>query len=184
MLRSNISVLGLYNFNNDLFSNLYVPTQINKQELVENIVLECAEMEVIYPDYDFLKKAIEIWSLSRIQTWQRMADVLTAQYDPFINIKRDEVRTITETRDLKGTGEQVNRVNAFDSGTATESGSANSNSTDTGTVTTVENFHVEGDSAITDAQDVMKKEVEVRLMYDIFDIIIKDFKRRFCLLVY
>ena len=55
---------------------------------------------------------------------------------------------------------------------------------DTGTVTTTEHFHVEGDSAITDAQDVAKKEFNLRDEYNLYNYIINDFKNRFCLLVY
>ena len=184
MVRSNISVLGLYNFNNGLFDLMECPDDVDKADLVQNIVLECAELETIYPDYDFLRSAIGIWSRSRIGTWQRMADVLLEDYDPFINIKRDEHRTITQTRDLATSGDQSNKVNAYNSGTGTEASSSHADGTDTGTITTDEVLHIEGDSAITDAQDVMRKEVEVRQLYDIYKIIIQDFKRRFCLLVY
>lgn len=184
MVRSNISVLGLYNFNNGLFDLMECPVEIDKDDLVQNIVLECAELETIYPDYDFFRSAIGIWSRSRILTWNRLARVLTENYDPFINIKRDEHRTITQTRDLASTGDTSNSVNAYNSGAGTEASSVHADGTDTGTVTTDEVLHIEGDSAITDAQDVMKKEVEVRELYDIYKYIIMDFKRRFCLLVY
>ena len=184
MVRSNISVLGLYNFDNGLVELMECPDEIDKDDLVQNIVLECAELETIYPDYDFLRSAIGIWSRSRILTWNRLAMVLTTPYDPFVNIKRDEHRTITQTRDLATSGDQSNKVNAYNSGTGTEATSTHADGTDTGTITTDELLHIEGDSAITDAQDVMKKEVEVRELYDIYKYIIMDFKRRFCLLVY
>lgn len=188
MIRTSASLLGLYNFDPDLFSEVVFPDQLDRDDIIDNIVLECAEMEVVYPDADFLKSAMGIWSRSRLLTWQRMADVLTEEYDPFVNIKRDEVRTITETRDLKdtGNGTQTEQTNAYNAGTGTERGKTitNTSGTNTGTVKTEEHFHVEGDSAITDAQDVMKKEIEVRSLYDIYKLIITDFKRRFCLLVY
>ena len=51
-------------------------------------------------------------------------------------------------------------------------------------MTTLETFHVEGDSAITDAQDVLKKEMQVRLEYDLINIIINEFKDKFLLQIY
>ena len=183
-----ISILGLYLYDPSLFDQMALPPQIDRQTLVDNILAECAELEVIYPDPAFMKSAITFWSNSRLLTWTRWANVLTEDYDPFINIKRDELRTIEQTRDLKGTsaGSSTLKTNAFNSGTGTEreGNESEGETTDTGTVKTVEHFHVEGDSAITDAQDVMKKEVEVRQMYDIYRLIIDDFRRRFCLLVY
>ena len=127
-----------------------------------------------------MKSALTSWSKSRTPSWNRMYEVLIDQYDPFINIKRDEVRTITQTRNLAGSVQ--NKVNAWDSSTAVDKDS--SKSTDTGTVTTTENFHVEGDSAITDAQDVLKKEMQVRTAYNMYDIIIEELKERFCVMVY
>ena len=59
-----------------------------------------------------------------------------------------------------------------------------STSKQTGTVTTTETFHVEGDSAITDAQDVLKKEMDVRIRYDLYRLILAEFKERFLLRVY
>ena len=76
---SNISLLGLYNFNHDLFADMVLPDEIDRDDLIDNIVLECAELEVLYPDYDFLKQAIGAWSRSRILTWNRMALVNIAK---------------------------------------------------------------------------------------------------------
>lgn len=179
-----MSVLGLYNSDNTLFDNLYVPEQIDRETLIMNVLAETAELEVLYTNADFMKAAIGFWSNSRAKTWDQVARVLYENYDPFINIKRDEVRTITEVRDLKGTADNTLKTNAYDSGTGTERETNNANSTDTGTITTTENFHVEGDSAITDAQDVARKEINLRTEYDLYRYIIDDFKSRFCLLIY
>ena len=183
-----ISILGLYNYDPTLFDDMYLPPQADRDTLINNLVMDLAEVEVVYPSPDFMKQAIKMWSEKRRLTWDRIAMVLTEPYDPFVNIKRDEVRTILEERDLKGTADGTNTelTNAYNAGTGTERGQTvtSGNTTDTGNVKTTETLHVEGDSAITDAQDVMKKEVEIRALYDLYDFIINDFKKRFCILVY
>lgn len=184
MSNATVSVLGLYRLDNTLFDNLYLPEQIDRETLIMNVLAETAELEALYADPDFMKTAIGFWSNSRAKTWDQVARVLYENYDPFINIKRDEVRTITEVRDLKGTADNTLKTNAFESGTGTERETNNASSTDTGTITTTENFHVEGDSAITDAQDVARKEINLRTEYDLYRYIIDDFKTRFCLLIY
>ena len=120
----------------------------------------------------------------RLHTWQKMAGVLYEEYDPFINIKRDEHREITQERNLAGTGQSVNSVSAWNETTFTDRGKDVTSTSDTGTVTTTEDFHVEGDSAITDAQDVAKKEIELRARYDMYQIIKNEFKTRFLLQIY
>ena len=236
-----LDIMALYNHDQTLFSAFQVPTSITwvehgpdgdtthtetipytKQNIVDNILLECAELEVVYPDADYMKLAIGVWSTKRLYTWQRIADVLYRKYDPFVNMNRHEWRetvedrdlakretpdlTDEETRDLAGTNDSTvtGNVNAFndssangvqrdvvttdqdttDTGTLTTTHTGSVDYTDTGTVTTTDDYHIEGDSAIRDAQDIIRLETEQRLANDLIDIIIEDFKKRFCLMVY
>ena len=179
-----ISIRGLYNWDNTLFDGMTIPVELDRDVLVDNILNDYAEMEVLYPDSDFMKEAITQWSQMRFHAWDRMKDVLYEDYDPFINIKRDEVRTITQTRNLTSDGTSTNQVTAWNSMQFADRERDNSNIKDTGSVTTTEHFHVEGDSAITDAQDVLKKEMEVRIKYDLYRIIMSEFKERFLLMLY
>ena len=171
-----ISILGLYQWDNTLFDAMVLPDEIDKDTLVNNILMECAELEVLYTNPSFMKNAIGYWSLKRYHAWDKLQTVLYEDYEPFINIKRDEVRTIEYDPNLT----QTANTNAFNEGTGTERESVHQG----GRSVTTERFHVEGDSAITDAQDVAVKESKLRLEYDLYNIIIEEFKRRFCLLVY
>lgn len=186
--QSTMSILGLYQYDPTIFNDMALPAVItdkgNEHLVYENILLEYAELEVLYPDPAVMKQAIAVWSQSRFHVWTRMADVLYEDYDPFINIKRDEHREITQTRDLASEGEAENKISAWNDTTYADRSKTGTTSTDTGTVTTVEDFHVEGDSAITDAQDVLKKEMEVRIRFDLIDIIVREFKNRFLLSIY
>ena len=203
-----ISILGLYTYDPNLFDQLVIPAVINKEDLVNEIVFSLAELEVLYADADLMTNAIGIWSRNRLQAWDRLATVMYEQYDPFINIKRDETRTITQehvnhtetdarTDSAANYSDQVtHRVNAWDTNTLTErdrdNSDGNTSQTDNqkgiqqyeGTITTTEHFHVEGDSAITDAQDVARKEFELRSKYNLIKYIVNEFKQRFCLQIY
>jgi len=179
-----LSIRALYRYDPDLFADMYLPQGVTRQTLVNRIVTDFAELEVLYPDPDVMKDAIKYWSVSQAPRWDHMALVLNEEYDPFINIKRDEVRTITQDRDLESTADGQTGVSAWNSDEFEPRTSQTTSGTDTGRVTTTEHFHVEGDSAITDAQDVLKKEVEIRKKYNMYDIIMNDFKRRFLLQIY
>lgn len=171
-----MSILGLYQWDNTIFDAMVLPDQIDKTTLINNILDECAELEVLYTNPDFIKNAIGYWSMKRYHAWDKLQTVLYENYDPFINIKRDEVRTIEYDPNLT----QTASTNAFDAGAGTERESIHQG----GRSVTTEHFHVEGDSAITDAQDVAMKEGKLRLEYDLYNIIIEEFKRRFCLMIY
>lgn len=182
MSRAKLSILGLYNYDSTIFDNLVLPSSLDRDTVINNILMNLSEMRVLYTNPDTMKELIGFWSNANIHNWERMYTVMYEDYDPFINIKRDEVRTITQTRDLANNVKT--NVNAYDDNSDTGVLRDSALGTDTGTVTTTENFHVEGDSAITDAQDVLKKEMEVRLKYNLINIIVNDFKKQFCLLIY
>lgn len=183
-----ISILGLYNWDNTIFDDMTMPSftkdgetyTLDRELLKGEILMRLGELETIFPDSDAMKEVLQIWSSGREPTWSRMYEVLISQYDPFVNIRRDETRTITQERDLAGT--YKGKINAWNGNTAVDRDA--SDTTDTGTITTTEHFHVEGDSAITDAQDVLRKEMEVRTSYNMFDIIVEEFKNSFCVMVY
>ena len=181
---SRISILGLYHINPSLFDGMRLPESLALGTFIDNLLMEYAELEVIYPDPEFMQDAIGRWSQMRLHAWEKMERVLYEDYEPFINIKRDETRTITEERDLTGTGDTTGKVSAWNDEGFTDRAKDESVSTQTGTVTTTEHFHVEGDSAITDAQDVLKKEMDVRINYDLYRLILTEFKERFCIMVY
>lgn len=174
-----ISTLGLYSYDPTLFDNMELPEQIDRSSFVNYLLLQTSELPLLYGDGDFMKNMIGVWSANRIGAWKKMALVLYEDYDPFVNIKRDEERTTTTTRDLANTYET--KVNAWDQ---TQSDRDSSSGTDTGTVTTHEKYHLEGDSAITDAQDVARKEIQMRQQFNLINIIINEFKTEFCLNIY
>lgn len=184
-----ISIIGLYNWDPTLFDEMAMPSYTNKNgvvfnldrdTMIDSILIELGELETLFPDAARMKEIIGIWSRRRVDSWSRMFRVLVEDYDPFLNIKRDEKREIVQDRDLKGS--YKGKVNGWNSTAAVDRDS--SDTTDTGTIKTTETFHVEGDSAITDAQDVLRKEIDVRIDYNMYDIILEEFKRRFCLMVY
>lgn len=167
-----LSLLGLYRYDPTILDELALPDAVDRQDLIDNLLVETAEMEIIYPEPEIMRQIIGSWSRARLAVWNRVALVLTKTYDPFINIMRDETRTIQTY------GTETSQVSAWDA-----SGFTNRDKND-GNSTVTETYHMQGDSAITDAQDVARKEIELRSSYELDEYIINDFKHRFCLSVY
>ena len=67
---SRISLLGLYTWDNTIFENFMIPSSVDKDVLVNNLLMECAELEVLYADSDFMKNAIEQWSKKELNKWK------------------------------------------------------------------------------------------------------------------
>lgn len=175
-----LSLYGLYQWDNTILDEVVLPDQVDRDDFIFELLAQTAELEVCYSDPAFMKEALGRWSSIRLYTWQRMADTLYKDYDPYINMTRDEKRVISQDRDLASTGKES--VTAWDSLQPTNVG--NTEGTDTGNVTTTDTFHSQGDSALYTPTDILGKEFEARKKYDLYQFIISDFKDRFCLLVY
>ena len=61
-MRSKLSVLGLYNYDSQIFDRLELPEGVDKETVVNSILLECADLEVLYPVPVVLQTAIGLWS--------------------------------------------------------------------------------------------------------------------------
>lgn len=125
-----LSVLGLYNFNSSLFSDMVYPsgfTDDDKQTVVGNILAECAELEVLYPDYDTMKGLIGLWSKLNISVWQRIFTASQLEYNPIENYNRTELETISD--DHSDTHSGIDSTSSSANNTETNSGTdTNTNS--------------------------------------------------------
>lgn len=174
-----LSILGLYNYDNTLFDNLVLPSSLNKSIVVDNILMELAELEVIYPDPEFMKFAIGRWSAKQKFAWEDYMKVLeVADYDPFVNMDRSRNYKEKTTRDLTYT----QNTNAWNDTSA--DGVQRGKDTDKGTVDFEHTERTVGDSAMYTKQNIIEQEMDVRKKYQIYDIIVNEFKQRFCLQVY
>lgn len=102
-----LSVLGLYNYDNTLFDLMKYPTRFtteDKQTTIGNILGECAELEVLFPDIPTFKNMIGLWSKLNFPTWERIYNLSLMEYNPIENYNRVETETITDTRTENRTG--------------------------------------------------------------------------------
>lgn len=255
-----LTVMGLYNFDNTLLNTLVYPGGMDGDKLKNAILLETAELEVVYPDPRFFKTAINLWSNIRLDTWNRIYHAAQLEYNPIENYDRYETETSGNTRQHSGvdsTSESVqgssvtdgensrtisnttttsnsnqgsgsdsqtttNEITAFDSNalvthdrsattgqnssTLTQSGTETQSGTDTltddTTVTNTESktgsfthgekiadsasreAHIHGNIGVTTSQQMLQSELEISEKLNVYDYIVQEFKRRFCILVY
>lgn len=94
MSNATLTLLGLYQYGKrhdiDLFDSLTLPTGINHDIAVANILHNCADYEVLYPDFDFMKTSIEMFSTKWQRTFEKWVEVMNIEYDPLENYNRYE----------------------------------------------------------------------------------------------
>lgn len=175
-----LSIQGIYEFDPTVFDGFDSPTYtdkdnnihtLNRDDVINNILLQCAELEVIYPSPSMMKIAIGVWSASNQDAWNRLYASQLISYNPIWNVDAD----IQINRG--GDSENTEKVSGYNSETWSNS---NKNETEYGELVTERRT---GNIGVTATQDLIKKEREVA-DFSIIEYITQSFKERFCLLVY
>lgn len=99
--RATLSIRGLYEYDDTIFSKMVFPSELANADrllVIDNILVECAELELLFPDWDFMNDAIEMWSKTELPTWERVYRVALAEYNPIENYDRHEDAVDTENR--------------------------------------------------------------------------------------
>lgn len=89
-----ITLIGMIKYmeqqNDDLFSNLELPDGMDKDLLIDTIIMHGAEFGMIYGDPYFNQELIKTWSRKHAHTFERWIKVLSMEYDPLRNYDRTE----------------------------------------------------------------------------------------------
>lgn len=197
-----MNLLSLYNYDESLFDNLVLPEGIDKDTLVNNLLLDTVSQEVLYADPDIMKQAIGMWSKKELPVWQRLKDTLDIRgtYNPIYNYDRNEEITNDHTKNTtesenhnlnKGTDTTKVSQGSFNSNDLTQVnqqdnilGSGNDeNGRDTFTGDHTFNAHLYGNIGVTTTQEMIREELSIDEI-NILDYIIDSFKNRFILSVY
>ena len=149
-----LTIMGMYDYDNTIFDSLTLPTGLDRASAIDAIVLECAELECLYPSVPFLKRAIGIWSATMQSSFARVWSSVNLEYNPIENYDRQEQETTsgtrqhsgqdittgsnTDTRTISDSGSVQNKIAGFDasalvdhdSGTSSRSGTDSATGTD------------------------------------------------------
>ena len=135
---ANLSIMGLYNNDNTVLDLMVFPdgmTEEEQQTVKDNILVECAEFEFLYPAPVVAKSIIGIWSKKELPYWQRIYNASQLEYNPIENYRRNETETIEDDRTEEHSGSDVNRTSGTDTLARTGTDSVAKTGTDTVTKT-------------------------------------------------
>lgn len=86
----NISPLGLFQWDNTIFDLMQIPSALNKDDLIDNLLAETAELEVLYPNPIVFKNLVGVWSRKQLDIWNRLYATTQYEYNPIENYNRYE----------------------------------------------------------------------------------------------
>jgi len=204
---ASLSIYGLYTYDNSIFDNLTVPEGMDKDKLIVQILTDCSDFALIYPNFDFMKMLIGVWSTKEQKIWSNLYLSENIEYNPIENYDRNESITRIVNTNAEGTskgtaantsgdgGETISGQTAYDSNTFKDTSrvQANSNSNSqsvnsesvknnsSGSETVINHTH--GNIGVTTAQQMIEGFREVS-KFCTYDYIVQSFKDRFCVQVY
>lgn len=79
--------------NKSIFSQMVIPEDLDRETLIDNIIIQCGTYEALYSDIDFLIVAIKTWSKKNLWMWNKWMELYDAEYDPLENYNRHEEYT-------------------------------------------------------------------------------------------
>lgn len=102
-----LSIMGMYEHDSSIFDGFESPSYIddnntvhtlNRDDVINNILLNCAELELVYTSFDMMKFAIGVWSASNQRTWDKLYKSMYLEYNPIWNVDAKETETEANER--------------------------------------------------------------------------------------
>ena len=189
-----LTLIGFHNYleaeDSSLFSQLSLPDGIDKDVLINNILLRGGEFEVLYTNPYFMQEAIGVWSAKSQRTFERWVKALKIDYDPLYNYDRTEEWTEEDSGTVAGTTSTESnsgtesKVSAYNSSTYQPDNQvavdADSSTTDSGSH---QNLNVRkgrayGNIGVVSSQQMLESELNIakwNLIDQITDLFLQEF---------
>lgn len=128
-MRATLTLMGMYRTRPDILDEFILPSEINRNVFMDNLLMVTGEMELLYTNPDFLKDAIAAWSRMELANWEWLFSTQHYEYNPIWNVDvkestrddRKETRNLRgtnyETRNLSGTNNETRNLSGSDTGT-------------------------------------------------------------------
>lgn len=191
-MRGTLSVLGLYQYDPTIFDGWTLPEGVDLDTLKAAIFQDCAELETTLPDTAVFKQYSALWTQRKQRAWQRALNAMSATYNPIHNYDRTETYSDQETG-TSGTETELSDisqkdVSAFNASTFSPAEKVTDSRTGEGSSTYGRNFRhdarMSGNIGVTTSQQMVSDELRLSGELDIYSVIVADFKKEFCLLIY
>lgn len=213
MKHATLDIGGLYDWDNTIFDNCVFPSDVNKSELIDMLIVDCRELCVSIISPSVMKRALELWTKKNAYYWSQLQETMHYDYDPISNY--DKHSEITDTYNNSGNNKETGNRTIARSGSDTTNDklsvtayngttyvttpreehnithTPNTTDTETPNITNAstnngQNKRIErtsGNIGVMSTQTMITEQRNI-INISLQKIIIDDFKREFCIAVY
>ena len=193
---------------NTILNGIILPEGLDLEILKNNIILECAELEVIYSAPSFFRWAVDCWAVKELPIWERMWNAIQTEYNPLENydrieewedtqnVEREAQNNSSSSGEVNDSSQTDHYVYGFNDNSqvrqSRDEREARTGTTDNVTASGTENTsgsgtrkgHIHGNIGVTTSQAMLEAEITLDKKLNMYDIIVHDFRNRFCILMY
>lgn len=192
MASAKLTLLGLMSWDPTIFDDAVIPEGMDRQTLIDTIVLRCADYEVLYPDWGFFKQASDLFFRRHQLAFTRWWDAMLLEYEPLYNYDRyEKISEADVSKDKMGSKTVTNDValtdtSAYDSSSyqpaerATGDGTSNTDSTADRDFKHTADNHIYGNIGVTTSSAMLKEYLEMQAV-SIYDKIADLFLIEMCI---
>ena len=200
-MQPGITLLSMISWNPNILDNLHIPANLNLEAIQINLIDECGELPLTVTNPKQFGILLDKWSTIQLDKWNRMQKALEIEYNPLENYDRQEIGDDLRTPDLTNTyidknpnanksniknyknGYNSNSQVLSDSSESTTGTDIETSNKSTGTENNHHDWHIHGNIGVTTSQQMLQSELDVAKNL-VSDVIVDDFKNKFCIVVY
>lgn len=188
-MRDTMSIIGLYSCDPDIFTDVTAVSAtvtdsdgaehtatIGRDKIIDNILTDCAELEILYTQPDYLKFAIGNWWARKSNIYSALLETTLYKYDAIANYDRRE-EWQDNNKVLNSTGEH------FAAGFNSTEPTLASKDTGSGESNAIHKGRVSGNIGVMSTQELIARQRAI-VDFDVIGQITEDFKAVFCLAIY
>lgn len=182
-MEANLTIQGLYNYDNSIFDGLTVPDGMDKELLIRVIIVKNMCFSLLYPDAEIMKNFIKVWSDSEKDIWDKIYKTEHYEYNAIDNYDRYEEYKDESNGKQTNNADSTNYVAAYntlamsDQSKNTQFASSYYNNGITHTA------HLHGNIGVTTTQRMIAEEREI-VNFCTYDFISDSFRDNFCVRVF
>ena len=180
-MRAFLSILGMYNYDPTVFADFSVPDGVDRDTAINKILFDNAELGLVYTDPDIFGQLVKNWTNVNLPNWNRAYEALMSTYNPIYNYDKNEswddssnvYNSGTTDRDVAGFNDNTNLVkdNKITSADESHYGFAHRG-------------RIYGNIGVKTTQSMIEEEMNLRVKFNIYQMISDSFKSYFCIKVY
>lgn len=175
MVLATFPLQTIYNLSPTIFDGMTMPEGVDKDIVVGEIISQLGELDVIYQNPEQLAAAIRTWSYSMNYKWTKIYATTTVYYDPLINRDYNREETVTG----QSTVNAGSKVAGYNEGELVKNGESDS----TGSSTQKNILREWGNVSLKTTPMILQEERDY-VDFSFVQMVIDDFKHRFCVAVW